>query len=67
LVGDVAPVQLQCAAVDVFQPGDQPQQRGFAAARRADEDDELALLDRQVNALDDAQFAEDFSIPRSCR
>jgi hypothetical protein len=41
-----------------FQPGDQPQQRGLAAARGADEDDELALLDRQVDALDGAQVAE---------
>jgi hypothetical protein len=57
-IGDVAPVQRQRAAVDVLQPGDQPQQRGLAAARRPDEDDELAALDRQVDALDGAQVAE---------
>src|SRR5207245_3520027 len=34
------------------------QQRGLAAARRTDEDDELALLDREVNALDGALRAE---------
>jgi hypothetical protein len=33
------------AAGGVFEAGDQPQQRGLAAARRADEDDELAVGD----------------------
>ena len=33
----------------VLEAGDQPQQRGLAAARRADEDDELAVLDVEVD------------------
>ena len=56
-LGDVAPVELDAAAADLGQPGDHAQQRRLAAARRADEDDELALLDRQVHALDDAHVA----------
>ena len=34
---------------DVLEPGDHPQRGGLAAARRADEDHELAVLDRQVH------------------
>jgi hypothetical protein len=37
-------VDLQRAAGDLFQPRDHPQKRGLAAARGADEDDQLALL-----------------------
>jgi hypothetical protein len=44
-VGDVLAVDLDRARGRVLQPGDQAQQRGFAAARGADEDDELAVLD----------------------
>jgi hypothetical protein len=36
------------AAGDVLQPRDQPQKRGLAAARGADEDHELAVFDGQV-------------------
>jgi hypothetical protein len=43
----------------VLKAGDQPQQRGLAAARRADEDDELAVLDRQVDPRNDLGVAED--------
>jgi len=38
--------------------GSSPQQRRLAAARGPDEDDELALLDGQVHALDDVRVAE---------
>ena len=36
---------MDVAAIRMFEPGDQAQQRGLAAARRADDDDELARLD----------------------
>ena len=42
----------------VLEPGDQPQQRGLAAARRADEDDELAVVDGEVDVGDDVDLAE---------
>ncbi|MNV67920.1 hypothetical protein D3C71_1607410 [compost metagenome] len=60
LVGDVAAVQHQGAAVDIFEPRNQPQQRGLATARGADEDDELALLDGEVDALDGAMLTKEF-------
>ena len=40
---------------DVLEPGDHPQRRRLAAARRADEDDELAVLDLEVELLDGAR------------
>jgi hypothetical protein len=41
------------AAGDFFQPGHHAQQRGFAAARGADDDDEFAVADFCVHAMDD--------------
>ncbi len=43
-VGGVLAVDLDMAGRDVLEPGDQPQQRGLAAARGADEDHELAVV-----------------------
>ena len=40
---DVGAVDQHAAGGRVLQPGDDAQQRGLAAARRADEDDELAV------------------------
>ena len=42
---------------DVLQPGDLPEQRRLPAAGRADEDDELARLDVEVDAVKDVQAA----------
>jgi hypothetical protein len=36
----------------VLEPRDHPQRRRLAAAGGADEDDEFAVLDRQVDAVD---------------
>ena len=58
--GDVAPIERHTAGVGLLQPGNQAQQRGFAAARRADENHKFAALDFQVDALDDAQRAKLF-------
>ncbi len=45
-------------------PGDHAQQRGLAAARRADEDDELAVVDVDVDAVDDLGRARALSARR---
>jgi len=45
------------AAAEILQPGDHAQRRGFAAARRPDEDHELLVADRQVQLLDDGDIA----------
>ena len=49
---DALAVDPDLAAGDVLQPGDHPEQRRLPAARRADEDAELAVLDAQVDAVD---------------
>ncbi|EWS65443.1 hypothetical protein Y695_01300 [Hydrogenophaga sp. T4] len=64
--GDVALGRLQrvdhtfanadVAATDVFQAGHHAQQRGFAAARWADDDDELAVGDLGVHTVDHLQL-----------
>src|SRR5690606_17562218 len=47
LVADVEPT-----VGDLLEPGDHAQRGGLAAPRRADEDDELAVLDLHVEVLD---------------
>jgi hypothetical protein len=42
----------------VLQAGQHAQKRGLAAARRADEDDEFAVLDIDADALDDGVISE---------
>ncbi len=66
-----SPSIVERAVGDVLEPGDQAQQGRLAAARRADEDDELARLDVEVDALDDVDGAERLLDvgelqPRSC-
>ena len=41
------------AGGDVLEPRDHAQQRRFSAARRPDQDDELAVADADVDAVDD--------------
>ena len=60
-VDDVRAVDQDLPAGDVLEPGDQAQQRGLAAAGRADEDDELAVLDLEVDVLDDVDRPEGFA------
>jgi hypothetical protein len=43
------PVDLERAAGDLLQPRDHPQKRGLAAARGADEDDQFALFDVEID------------------
>ena len=42
----------------VLEPGDDPQKRGLAAARGPEQHDELAVLDVEVDALEDIHLAE---------
>ena len=56
----VLAVDQDLPAGDVLQPGDQAQQRGLAAAGRADEDHELAVLDVEIGILDDVDRPERF-------
>ena len=42
----------------VLQPGDHPQQCRLAAAGRADKDAKLALIDRQINPVNNAHLAK---------
>ena len=51
LVDDVA-ADLQLALGDVLEPGDHPQRGRLPAARRPDEDHELAVGDLEVHVLD---------------
>ena len=52
------PSMSDVAGGDVLQPGDHAQQRRLAAAGRADEDDELAVGDLEVDAVHDLDLAE---------
>jgi hypothetical protein len=57
-LGGVTAVDLDLAARHILQPRDQAQQGGLAAAGRADEDHELAVLDGQVQRRNDLHLAE---------
>src|SRR6201999_4198041 len=50
---DVLAVELDRAAIDAEQAGDDAQQGGLAAARRAEQRDELALGDGEIDATQD--------------
>ena len=63
--GHIAPADHQRAAADPFKSGDHAQRRRFAAARRPQQNDQLAGRDLKVDALDRddlpihlAQFAQ---------
>src|SRR5690606_12353897 len=56
--GDVAPAEVDRAAGDGLQPGDHAQGGRLAAARRAEQYDELPIIDGQVERLDGLMSAE---------
>ena len=47
-----------CPRGDRFETADHAQQSGLAAARGADKDNELAMLDGEIDALDHGDIAE---------
>src|SRR5215472_18905487 len=49
------------ALIDLLQPRDHPQQGRFPAARRADQDDEFAIADGYVDAMEDLEISEALS------
>ena len=51
IVRDVAVADEDGALVDLLEPGEHPQRGRLAAARRADEDHELAVLDVEVEVV----------------
>ena len=57
-VGDVPVADRDRAAGHVLEPGEQPEQRRLAAARRADEHQELAVADLQGDVVDGLDRAE---------
>ena len=52
-----SPIQIS-PRVDLEQAGDRVQKRGLAAARRAEQHEKLAVLDLEVQAVEDADAAE---------
>ncbi len=57
-LGHVRAVDQDVAVGDLLEAGDHPEQRRLAAARGADEDHELAVADREVDAVDHLGRAE---------
>ncbi len=57
-VHHIAAVDQDLSAGDVFEPGNQTQQRGLAATGRSDENHEGAVLNIQVCILDDVDRPE---------
>ena len=51
------PRRHDASAVDRIKPGQRPQQRGLAASALAEQHDELAALDAQIEVLDDDPLA----------
>lgn len=51
-VGDVAVTDADDAGVDVLEPREHPERGGLSAAGRADQDEELAVLDVDVERVD---------------
>ena len=60
-VVDQLAVDADLAAGRPVEPGDLPQQRGLAAAGRADEDHELAVDDLEVDVVQHVDRAEGFA------
>ena len=60
LGGDVLPIKENLATVGVFQPGDDAQERGFAAAGRAEQGNEFAGGDVEVDVFQRVERSEVF-------
>jgi beta-glucosidase-like glycosyl hydrolase len=57
-VGEVLAIEQYASRRRRFEAGDQPQQRGLAAARRPEQADELAVRRREVDVVDGLHGAE---------
>ncbi len=53
-----SPAMLMVPSEIDFEPGDGVEERGLAAARRPDEDEEAAAVEGEVDPLEDLQAAE---------
>ena len=60
-VVDDALADQDVALRNLLEPGDHAEQRRFPAARRADQDDELAVADVDVHPVDDFHRAKGFA------
>ena len=60
---DRCAVECQCAGAGLLERGEQAQQRALAAAAAAHHRDERTRLDRQVDAVEHAAFAEPLAQP----
>src|SRR5581483_6290607 len=58
-IGDVGAVEVDPAAVQRVDPGDEVEERGLASAVRADHRDDRAARDREVDLVDGDEAAED--------
>ena len=56
--GEVLPVEQHLAGGRLLEAGDHPHQRGLAAARGAEEGEELALVDDEREVVDGDEIAE---------
>lgn len=57
-VSDIFTVQNHPAVINVFQTGNKTQNGGFSAARRAENGQELAMINREVKVSDDIFIIE---------
>jgi hypothetical protein len=60
---DVAPADDDRAGVGPLEPGEDPQQRRLAAARRSEQGDDRAGLDREVDVVEDLGLPEPLDDP----
>lgn len=58
---DALPTEQHAARCFLLQPRDHAQQRGFAAARRADQHDEFVILDMQRDVVQHLGCAKAFA------
>ena len=64
---DAAAVEQHLAGGRLVEPGDDAQQRALAAARRAEDGDEVVLGDLQVGRLSASVRSKRRETPRTCR
>jgi len=63
-ISNVLVIERDTAAISRFQPGNQAQNGGFATARRAEQGDELTVMDGQVKIINDGLSIKSFTDAR---